>query len=196
MKMKTSMPRIADLSGMVFGDLTAISRSVHKGKSKWLCVCVCGVQKTVYATHLLRGNSKTCSSGGTHGLGIRTPGYSSWQNMITRCTQPSHMHYANYGGRGITVCARWRESFANFYADMGDRPDGHSLDRVDTNGNYEPGNCRWATHKQQQNNMRSNVLVEHEGRAMTIAQFADATGIPYATVYDRYARGASLYGCR
>lgn len=194
MKRKTAMSKVADLRGMVFGDLTALSHSIHKGKSKWLCVCVCGKEKSVYATHLLRGNTKTCSPGGNHGIGKRTPGYSSWDAMVSRCTRPTHMHYASYGGRGITVCASWRESFANFYADMGDRPDGCSLDRIDPNGNYEPANCRWATPKQQQNNMRSNVFVEHEGQAMTLAQVSDATGIPYGTVFDRYTRGVSLYG--
>jgi hypothetical protein len=88
---------------------------------------------------------------------VGTPTYHSWSNMIQRCTNPKHHRYANYGGRGIAVCERWRE-FANFLADMGVKPPGHSIERKDNNGNYEPGNCKWATFAEQSHNTRMTKL--------------------------------------
>lgn len=90
----------------------------------------------------------------THGQ-TNTGTYKSWKSMLARCEQPRHPHYENYGGRGIAVCERWHR-FAEFYADMGDRPEGLTLDRIDNDGNYAPGNCRWATRRQQWENSRAN----------------------------------------
>lgn len=106
-----------------------------------------------------------------------SPEYGAWKSMWDRCRNPNVRNYPNYGGRGITVCQRWRD-FANFYADIGQRPSPeHSLERNDTNGNYEPGNCRWATKIEQQNNIRSNVNLTFEGRTLSVSAWARELGI-------------------
>ncbi len=99
-----------------------------------------------------------------HRAGKKSPTYNSWQAMKRRCYRPNHKNYADYGGRGIQVCARWRKSFDAFLADMGPRPEGMTLDRADVNGSYEPGNCRWATKSEQNYNQR-----RHQGRLLHVA---------------------------
>jgi hypothetical protein len=122
---------------------------------------------------------------------IRPDCYYIWQAMIRRCECPEATGYGNYGGRGIKVCERWRKSFANFTTDMGPRPSAkHSLDRYpDQNGDYEPGNCRWATVKEQQNNKRTNRLLSHNGRTQTMAQWAEEIGITIYALSERLKRG-------
>jgi hypothetical protein len=125
--------------------------------------------------------------------GAVTPEYKSWQSMRLRCKSESSSNYESYGGRGIRICERWLESFENFYEDMGPRPSiAHSLDRIDVNGDYTPENCRWATRTEQNRNTRANVLVEYMGRSMCIAELANATGVPYNTMYSRIKNGWSV----
>ena len=127
-----------------------------------------------------------------HGL-WRTPAYTSWDGIIQRCTNPKHPHWELYGGRGIKVCKRWRESFLAFFADMGQRPIGTTIDRYpNMNGNYEPGNCRWATHEQQHNNKRTNVFVEYKGISMTISQLGREVGVYPEKLAIRLRRGWPL----
>lgn len=108
--------------------------------------------------------------------------YTTYVSMKGRCTNPKVECWEHYGGRGIKVCDRWMESFENFYADMGKREDGMTLDRIDSNGDYEPGNCRWATWEEQQSNRKSNVHLEYEGVTDTVAGWARTTGLPQATI--------------
>lgn len=122
-----------------------------------------------------------------HGM-YKTKVYHAWQTMRDRCSNPKNSRFHRYGGRGITVCERWQE-FENFYADMGDAPRGTSLDRIDTDGNYEPSNCRWATPKQQSNNTSTNTHVTHDGKTQTLAQWAAELGIPYSRIVYRHTRG-------
>lgn len=123
----------------------------------------------------------------------RPDGYWSWQAMISRCEKLSDAARKNYGGRGIKVCARWRYSFATFIQDMGPRPSKlHSVERKDTNGDYEPKNCYWATMKQQQNNRRNNRKLTHNGRTMTVSQWADELGISQYALHERMKRGMSI----
>lgn len=120
---------------------------------------------------------------------IRTPTYRSWQQMVQRCTNPNNTHYADYGGRGISICNHWRK-FENFLADMGERPEGKTLDRHPNNdGNYEPGNCRWATRSEQARNTRVTILLEYEGQIKSIWSWAEENGMKCATLRLRLKRG-------
>lgn len=116
-----------------------------------------------------------------HAAGTQSPTYNSWASMLQRCTNPRATKWPSYGGQGVTVCARWHE-FANFLADMGERPAGKTLDRIDNAAGYEPKNCRWATNKQQQQNLRANKLVDYEGRQYVLSALADLLQIDKATL--------------
>lgn len=119
--------------------------------------------------------------------------YDTWSRMKSRCTSTQNERYGYYGGRGIKVCDRWLESFENFFEDLGKRPEGMTLDRIDNNGNYEPGNVRWATIRQQNNNTRANVVITYEGVSKTIGEWADYLGIKYNALWLRlYRRGWSV----
>jgi hypothetical protein len=108
--------------------------------------------------------------------------------MIKRCTNPKTIRFNEYGGRGISVCDRWLNSFENFLSDMGEKPPGLSIDRIDNDGNYEPGNCRWATVEQQNNNQRNNIRLSYDGKTMTLSQWARHYGILKGTLWMRYRR--------
>lgn len=127
----------------------------------------------------------------THGAtrgGNLTGAYRSWLSMIQRCEYPKHLHFDNYGGRGIKICDRWRQSYENFLADMGPRPDGCSIDRIDSNGNYEPDNCKWANRQTQNRNRRDNVLITFQGRTQCLKDWAKELGIGYGTLTTRFFR--------
>ena len=154
-------------SGDRFGRWVVLS---YAGKDKsrasqYLCHCDCGTERIVTVTRLNNGTSRSCSCLGLekahaaifrHGHARndkRSSEYTAWDSMVRRCTNTRNSRFGDYGGRGITVCERWLK-FENFLADMGERPPGLTLDRRNNDGNYEPGNCRWATRKQQQVNRR------------------------------------------
>jgi hypothetical protein len=181
--------RVIDLTGNVFGRLTALEYLPKRG---WRCLCECGKEVVRRSGGLRAGTIKSC---GCLKRDIATglpnhPLYSRWSSMISRCENARAAGYENYGGRGIRVCERWRSSFANFLTDMGLCPEGMSLDRFpDVNGNYEPGNCRWATKDEQSNNKRSNRVVEYKGEPLTMAQLARRVGISPALLRSRLNLG-------
>lgn len=190
--------KVKDIGGMKFGKLTAIRLDEENPSRhvKWVCQCECGVQKSIEGYHLRAGKSKSC--GCAHGAlkhgqsraKSRSRAYMSWVAMKSRCYDTKHEAYGRYGGRGITVCDRWLESFENFYADMGDRPEGMSLDRFpNSDGNYEPGNCRWTTQIEQSRNRSGNHFVEVDGQTKTLAEWCAIYDQPYTRVRARLQRG-------
>lgn len=189
------MTKMIDLTGQKFNRLTVIDRAQNtaKGQARWLCQCVCGKTYIANGTQLRKGRVQSCgcykrevtiehsTKHGHANAGQISPTYHSWAGMIARCTNSAHRSYSHYGGNGIVVCERWYK-FANFLADMGEKPKGHSLDRVDYNGNYEPDNCRWATVKEQARNKRTNRLITLNGITRTMGEWVEILGVPQSTI--------------
>lgn len=201
------------LIGVSFGRLTIIKRADdriapgNKLKAMAICRCECGNEKAIAVESLRRGHTKSCGciqreAAGmisfSHGHATRkygkSPTYSVWSRMNDRCYNQNHRHYPYYGGRGISICERWRgeSGFNNFLLDMGERPNGKTIDRIDGDGNYEPVNCRWATRKEQSNNIRTNVWLEFNGEKKTLAQWSDQTGLTGNVITRRISRGWSI----
>lgn len=185
--------RIKKLDGLVFGRLTVVGFSHMDKVAYWNCVCECGNNYVANGSRLRQCRVKSCGCLAketaaklltTHGLS-RSPIYESYRSMLKRCNSLTDKEYHNYGGRGITVCSRWLSSFENFALDMGERPEGKTLDRINTDGNYEPTNCKWSTHKVQANNKRNSVYLEIDGESKTISEWADISGIAYQTIQRR-----------
>ncbi len=185
-----------DLSGQIFGRLTATSTSEIRGRNRvyWLCLCACTKEKWVISDALKSGATRSCGClndearrvtihGATqHG---QTREYKAWHHMKQRCLNPKTKRFSRYGGRGIAICDRWLNSFENFLSDMGKCPSGMSIERENNDGNYEPGNCRWATTSEQNRNTSRKRLVTFNGLTLNLADWQKRTGIPHATLHYR-----------
>jgi hypothetical protein len=182
-----------DLTGLVFGRLTVVGYSHSQKWSRyWLCKCECGNSHTTKTKYLTNGDTKSCGCkfGIKHGFASRKLGrpreYSIWKDMKKRCRNKSSKNYRIYGGRGITVCDRWETSYINFISDMGPSPSkNHSIDRIDVNGNYEPGNCKWSTVKEQSLNKTNTLMATIKGVSKPVREWCIEYGINYELVRHR-----------
>lgn len=214
--------RIIDISGQRFGRLVAIEhagRVVNRSGFRttlWRCKCDCGKESIVRYPLLVSGNTRSCGcleqenkermmklsqqanrksvSRDFEGKLEDHPLYKTWKSMLTRCYNPNSISYKNYGARGVKICDRWRGylGFENFIKDMGERPDGTTLDRIDYNGNYEPSNCHWATSDEQANNRTDNIYIIVGDRKITAKQFCKALGLNYWVAIKQIQRGYDI----
>ena len=197
--MSVSRKRL-NLTGEDFGRLKVIQEAPRRGYNRhWTCLCKCGNTCEVAAHCLRSGRTQSCgclsaelaaARWRTHGE-TGSPEHKVWMSMINRCHNKKDLsHYPCHGGRGITVCDRWRHSFEAFLEDVGPHPsDEHSIERIDNDGHYEPGNVRWATTTEQCSNRRSNVWLEHDGLKLTVSQWEDRLGFPRNSIGNRIRRG-------
>jgi hypothetical protein len=195
-----------DLKGKQFGRLTVLeySHTNKHGQSMWKCRCACGSERIVTGSHLKSGHSISCGCYNaeaakdrrkTHGK-RKTRLYRIWLNMKARCTIESVSQFKNYGGRGITVCEEWANSFQAFYDwAMSNGYDENAprgkctIDRIDVNGNYEPSNCRWVSIQAQQFNKSTSKTVTLNGETHTLKEWSDKVGVNYSTMHSRYRAG-------
>lgn len=193
------MGKIIDLTGNIYGRLTVLKFDhTRDGRAHWLCKCSCGNFSTTSKHELERRDGRGTKSCGclkeearikrcvTHG-DTKSKEHRTWISIKSRCNYIKHKAYPRYGGRGIKVCDRWLNSYENFLSDMGRAPSQkHSIDRFPNNdGNYEPGNCRWATNDEQANNKGSNVLATVNGKTQNLQQWANELDASVSTYYNR-----------
>jgi hypothetical protein len=193
------MAAFKSLKGLIFGNLIVLELAgkTSYGKLQWKCLCVCGNESIVTGTPLTQGKTRSC--GCLHRKRITTrngnsrhPNYWVWIDMIRRCSDPSRLDYCYYGKRGIKVDERWK-CFDTFVADVGDRPSAnHTLDRIDTNGNYTKSNCRWLHKSEQNSNKRNNRLIEFNGEVLSLKQWSSRLAISESTIRTRLNKGIPI----
>jgi len=198
------MGKFIDLVGQRFGRLVVMELIGRINNNiRWNCICDCGKTTIVQGGNLPNGNTKSCGCYRKEQTSERitihghlknkliTRIYKCWQHMMERCYNSSCKEYKYYGGRGIKVCERWHK-FENFYKDMGNKPEGMTLDRKNNDGDYCLENCRWATKEEQANNKRNNHWIEYQGETKTLAQWARSLDIKAATLGRRLRVGWSI----
>lgn len=198
------MSKPLELAGKKFGRLTAIKihHKDNKGCNIWECRCDCGVIAYAQATNLCNGNTQSCGclqrervsiSSTKHGCSNNRI-YHIWANMKSRCYNPNNKGYKNYGGRGITVCDEWLNSFENFYvwAVNNGYQENLTIDRIDVNGNYEPFNCRWADMETQANNKTNNHILSCQGKVKTLSEWSNETGVSPNLLWYRATKNKSI----
>lgn len=194
-----------DLEGKRFGRLLVLSRVASiNGQSVWNCQCDCGAFKTVRGIALRAGQTISCGcyvreNRIKHGRKIKRsdgktdPTYNSYINMKTRILNPNANNYKNYGGRGIKICQRWLDGgFDQFLSDMGERPEGKTLDRIDHNGDYCPENCKWSTTQEQNENRRNSILLTHDGQTKCLTVWAKELYVSRKAIYTLIKKGKTL----
>lgn len=178
-----------------YNRLTILKEEAGK-RTMVFCRCDCGTEKWYRKDNVTNGHTKSCGCfkrerspviNRTHGMS-RTRTSKSWEGMRQRCNNSNNADFPRYGGRGIRVCERWDESFDNFFADMGECPAGMSIERIDNDGNYEPGNCRWASKREQASNRRTSRFVTAHGMTLTIKEWATLLGLAYVPLYKKFMR--------
>lgn len=188
-----------DITDQEFGRLTALKQIENKnGRVFWECQCKCGNIVPVHSGDLRSGHTKSCGCLSreitvkrllTHGM-RHTPEYNVWTLMLRRCRNPNDEAFKNYGGRGIKVCDEWEHNFMAFYDYVGKRPSSkHTIDRINNDGNYEPGNVRWATRYEQNNNSRKNRKITIHEWTMNLGQWANFVGKNRQTIFSRLQKG-------
>jgi hypothetical protein len=188
-----------DLTGKLFHRWTVLEYAGKVGPlTAWRCRCECGVERVVQTGNLNAGVSRSCGClrdeetrvrETTHGM-IHTPEYQTWQAMRSRCGNPNNHCYSQYGGRGIRVCQEWQDSFEAFFAHVGKKPSAaHTIERINNDGHYEPGNVKWATAAEQSLNKRTNRLVCFRGETLPLAEWSRRLGIKYHTLCTRFRLG-------
>jgi hypothetical protein len=197
------MANIIDITGKRFGRWTVLKRSPQDrpGATVWQCLCDCGtIKDKVLYTGLTSGGSSSCGCWRKEMLvkpmetvhSQRNPTYATWVSMKTRCLNKEHPTFKHYGARGIKVCPEWQSSFDKFLADMGNRPEGSSLDRIDNNGDYNKENCQWASKTTQAGNRRSNLRVMWDGEEYILNEVARMQNVEYQLLRARLLRGLSI----
>lgn len=198
------MPKINDLTGLRFGLLTVIDldTSANKGHRKWNCICDCGNHSSVFATNLNRGATTSCGClssrhGATklkeintkHGMS-NSKLYHVYYGVLYRCTKENSKAFKHYGGRGISICDEWKNSFESFnqWAITNGYEEGLTIERIDNNGNYEPTNCKWIPQSEQVNNRRTNIYATINGETKTLKEWSRISGISYTTLRSRKMR--------
>lgn len=192
-----------DLAGQRFGSLVVKERAPDRGgRVAWFCVCDCGRTQIKRTQVFTRTKWPALSCGRCIGSAEFRAEYNAWFGMRDRCHNPKNISFLSYGGRGVVVCERWRDDFHAFLQDIGRRPrKTDSVDRINNDGHYEPGNVRWATRREQSNNRRTNRFFTVNGRTQTLAEWARERGSNYCTVQYRIRAGwpvveaLSLNGC-
>lgn len=188
--------RHANLAGAKFGLLSVVAPAFTRGGGRysyrWKCLCECGTAKLVESSHLKSGAVISCGCSKRSRSGASShPLYNVWRNMVRRCQSPGDKQFKDYGGRGVFVCSRWM-SPENFFADMGPRPEGTTLERIDNSGPYSPENCRWATRHEQASNKRNVPLYSFGGELLSVAQLARLHGLHPETLRSRLKSGVPL----
>ena len=180
------------LEGRHFGKLTVVQRiRTADGKGAWQCSCECGGTRIATTGHLERGQATSCGCARERHGRKGSRAYSIWQGMRDRCSREKHKDWQAYGGRGIAVCARWNDSFTAFLEDMGEPPAGATIERIDNDRGYEPGNCEWRGRVDQARNRRNSILLAHNGREQCLSAWAEELGVSYWRLHGRYKRGWS-----